>query len=439
MKISRRVIREYAESLAIAFVLAMVIRHFVVEAFRIPTSSMEPTLIGNQSHGDRILVNKFQYDLHPPRAWDVVVFKIEKARINYYKGERLPGAVQADNGTVTHPGSPEHDNYVKRLVGLPGQRIQVIDGDVFINGTIARKPERVEDSMLVPVTSDEHLKLSKTKFFDNWSKSDADAVSLKKDGSITLAGSKRKCGVRYFLKIEDEIKSSSGGPRQGSRNRVGDLRLAFRFTHTGGAGNLTCELKKTKTETIEIEVEDTEGTKSEKTNHEAIYTFVVPLGKPGEVATILCSDGKVAKAAKPFAPTGEHLIEFSAIDARATIRIDGEVLAVFENTDPKQSSAKHVSRMPTSRSSAKFGAAGCDVSARDVRIWRDIYYTSVRLDRPSYAVGREFKLGEGEYFMMGDNSPSSFDSRSWGVVKESSLIGSAFFVFWPLHRWRFIN
>jgi len=85
MKITRLTIREYAESLAIAFVLAMVIRHFVVEAFRIPTSSMEPTLIGNEVSGDRILVSKFQYDLHPPEQWDIVVFKIDEARIDYYK------------------------------------------------------------------------------------------------------------------------------------------------------------------------------------------------------------------------------------------------------------------------------------------------------------------------------------------------------------------
>ncbi len=51
----KSIIREYAESLLIAFVLAMIIRTFVVQAFKIPTGSMNPTLIEN----DRILVNKF--------------------------------------------------------------------------------------------------------------------------------------------------------------------------------------------------------------------------------------------------------------------------------------------------------------------------------------------------------------------------------------------
>ena len=249
MIISRRTIREYAESLAVAFVLAMVIRHFVVEAFRIPTSSMEPTLIGNQSHGDRILVSKFQYDLHPPQAWDVVVFKIDEARIDYYKryygllgspipdyferhfnvdrGGIPPDTTRAENGTVKHAGSPEHVNYVKRLVGLPGQTIQVINGDVFINGTIARKPRDVENNLLVLVTSDGLLESNRPgqTFFENWSKVGDGAVSTAKDGSIKFDGSGTECGVRYLLPIEDRIRSSSGGARQGSLNAVGDVRL----------------------------------------------------------------------------------------------------------------------------------------------------------------------------------------------------------------------
>lgn len=441
MIISRRTIREYAESLAVAFVLAMVIRHFVVEAFRIPTSSMEPTLIGNQSHGDRILVSKFQYDLHPPQAWDVVVFKIDEARIDYYKryygllgspipdyferhfnvdrGGIPPDTTRAENGTVKHAGSPEHVNYVKRLVGLPGQTIQVINGDVFINGTIARKPRDVENNLLVLVTSDGLLESNRPgqTFFENWSKVGDGAVSTAKDGSIKFDGSGTECGVRYLLPIEDRIRSSSGGARQGSLNAVGDVRLDFRFTHTGGAGNLTCELRKDAT----------------------TYAFVLPLGKPGDVARILYNGNEAAQAGKPFVPTGEHRVEFSAIDARATIRIDGEELVVFENNDPRQSDAEHVSAVPTARSGAEFGVVGCGVSARDVRLWRDIYYTNGGSRRPEYAVKKGFKLGESEYFMMGDNSPNSFDSRSWGVVEESSLIGDAFFVFWPLPRWRFIN
>ena len=439
MKLTRLTIREYAESLAIAFILAMVIRHFVVEAFRIPTSSMEPTLIGNERSGDRILVSKFQYDLHPPQQWDIVVFKIDEARIDYYKrfyncqkpgqpdyyerhsniewGRMPPGVEPDDNGTVSPPGSPEYVNYVKRLVGLPGQTIQVINGDVFIDRKISRKPPHAEKSLLVPVTDDARLSRGGETFFQRWSKRGAKVVPAGA-GRITLDGSAAECSVRYLRQIEDYIRTSRGGSRLGPPNLVGDLKLAFRFTHTGGSGSLICRLNEDDTE----------------------YAFVLPLGKQGEAAQIRYGGEVAARADRPFALTGEHLIEVSNIDARAILKVDGEVLVSFENNDPDQADAGAVSRSRTKRSGAEFGVTGCTATVRGVRLLRDIYYTAGEGQvRPKYAVSESFKLGDGEYFMMGDNSPNSFDSRNWGVVKEDSLIGEAFFVFWPLPRWRLIN
>jgi len=64
----RRQVREIADSLAIAFILAMIIRHYVLEVFKIPTKSMEPTLLGDPWTGDKILVNKFSYDFRDPRT-----------------------------------------------------------------------------------------------------------------------------------------------------------------------------------------------------------------------------------------------------------------------------------------------------------------------------------------------------------------------------------
>ncbi|MFH1730472.1 MAG: signal peptidase I [Planctomycetota bacterium] len=441
MKLTRLTIREYAESLAIAFILAMVIRHFVVEAFRIPTSSMEPTLIGNERSGDRILVSKFQYDLHPPQQWDIVVFKIDEARIDYYKrfyncakpvqpdyyerhsniewGRVPPKVKPDDNGTVSPPGSPEYVNYVKRLVGLPGQTIQVINGDVFIDGKISRKPPHAEESLLVPVTDDARLSRGGETFFQRWSKRGA-KVAPAGAGRITLDGSAAECSVRYLGQIEDYIQTSRDGPSQfRSLNVVGDLKLAFRFTHTGGSGDLICRLNKDDTE----------------------YVFVLPLGKQGEAAQIRYAGEVAARAGRPFAPTGEHRIEVSNIDARAILKVDGEVLVSFENNDPGQADAGAVSRSPTERSGAEFGVTGCTAAVRDVSLWRDVYYTAGEEGRrrPKYAVSEPLELAGDEYFMMGDNSPNSFDGRNWGVVKEDSLIGEAFFVFWPLPRWRLIN
>ena len=113
----RRQVREIADSLAIAFILAMVIRHYVLEVFKIPTKSMEPTLLGDPWSGDKILVNKFAYDFRGPRRWEIAVFKYPMDTTK---------------------------NYIKRVVGLPGETIRVRYGDVFINGAIARKPWNIQ-------------------------------------------------------------------------------------------------------------------------------------------------------------------------------------------------------------------------------------------------------------------------------------------------------
>lgn len=107
--------REWVESIVIALVLALLIRTFVVQAFKIPSGSMEPTLL----IGDHLLVNKFLYGtkipftaikvlpLREPERGDVVVF--------------------------IYPVDPSKD-FIKRVIGLPGDKIEVINKKVYVNG-----------------------------------------------------------------------------------------------------------------------------------------------------------------------------------------------------------------------------------------------------------------------------------------------------------------
>lgn len=134
--------REWNETIFIAFFLAILIRGLVVQAFWIPTGSMEPTLLGEKRNpftgqlergGDRILVSRFSYvfDLSldgripfGPRIWfklpergDIVVF-------------RYP------NPDVTAPPK----DYIKRVIGLPGDHISVEEGKVYVNGVPLDEP-----------------------------------------------------------------------------------------------------------------------------------------------------------------------------------------------------------------------------------------------------------------------------------------------------------
>jgi signal peptidase I len=112
---------EWFKSLAIALLLFLVIRTFVIEAFRIPTGSMETTLLV----GDFLLVNKAVYGAQVPGT-----------------AVRLPSFGEPDRGDVvvfTPPHEPDK-NYVKRLVGLPGDTLFMRDKVLFVNGIPVAEP-----------------------------------------------------------------------------------------------------------------------------------------------------------------------------------------------------------------------------------------------------------------------------------------------------------
>ena len=118
----KAVVREWVESIIVALILAMVIRTFVVQAFKIPTGSMRMTLL----EGDIILVNKFLYGAKVPfTRW-----RLPKVR----------DLLRGDVIVFIYPENPKKD-FIKRLVGLPGETIEIKNGTIYVND----KP--VQDSL----------------------------------------------------------------------------------------------------------------------------------------------------------------------------------------------------------------------------------------------------------------------------------------------------
>ena len=114
-------VREYFESIVVAVVLALFIRTFVVQAFKIPTGSMEPNLLV----GDHLLVNKFVF---APTAT-----ALERALLPVRPVER------GDVLVFKFPEDPERD-FIKRIIGLPGETIEVKGTQVLVNGTAIAQP-----------------------------------------------------------------------------------------------------------------------------------------------------------------------------------------------------------------------------------------------------------------------------------------------------------
>jgi signal peptidase I len=114
-------LREYFESLVTAVILAFFIRTFIVQAFKIPTGSMEENLL----IGDHLLVNKFIYG---PTA-----SSIERALLPI-------GTVKRDDVVVfKYPEEPDRD-FIKRVIGLPGETVEVREKKVYVNGKPLDEP-----------------------------------------------------------------------------------------------------------------------------------------------------------------------------------------------------------------------------------------------------------------------------------------------------------
>ena len=112
-----RTVLEWVGLIVAALLIAFLIKTFLFQAFYIPSESMVPTLKKN----DRVLVNKLSYKLHDVHRGDIVVFKAPKN----------------PDGT---PVDPTVNDLVKRVIGLPGERVDERDGQITINGKVLNEP-----------------------------------------------------------------------------------------------------------------------------------------------------------------------------------------------------------------------------------------------------------------------------------------------------------
>ena len=190
-------VREYAESILLAVLFALVLRAFVIEAFKIPTKSMVPTLL----EGDHLFVNKFAYglrlpfttirlvDFGQPERGEVVVFVFPREsaaeHINMHGRECLDRA-----------SLQEEKDYIKRVIGVAGDTIEVVDNVILING------EPIQRSLLYSREVVDHtFPLRKRKEF--WSEEtlgEATYLTISRENSIGWQLWPSHCSGRSYLR-----------------------------------------------------------------------------------------------------------------------------------------------------------------------------------------------------------------------------------------------
>ncbi len=386
----RRQAREIADSLAIAFILAMVIRHFVLEVFKIPTKSMQPTLLGDPWTGDKILVNKLAYDFRDPERWDIIVFKFP------------------DNVAK---------NYIKRLVGLPGESIWVREGDLYIDDAIVRKPWPVQSALW--------RRCSSSGTARSW-RADAEEYWELADGAFEADA--QHADDPQFIEYGREIVAYEERQLRESHSHISptstsDVMARFALEPRKLAGDAR----------VKFVVETVHGIAEEVDQ----WTVRLPLAE-GECLPELFRWRSLEERGTPYRlEAGKAVrVEVCNVDLTIIVRIDGHDV-LRHPYEPK--SHLFGRRGFARRTQVLVGTKQGHVVFHKPSLYVDVYYTNYPFAR---AVEAPYQIQADEFFVLGDNSCNSNDSRGWGKsggVPRSYLVGEAFLVLWPLGRMKLVR
>lgn len=471
------------QSLVLAFILAMTFRGFVVEGFVIPTGSMAPTLLGEhwlvdseqtgfsapvgldaargsrpnpgrledrglgrgqpldgsgplkRRLGDRILVVKYAWPFFQPDRFDVAVFK-----------------------NPTEPDGPS-GNYIKRVIGLPGETIWLADGDIFVKAPgsdtfeIARKPEHVQDATWQQVWSSNEAPVDPSRLprrwggppwepgsSDDWDVSDDRRfVSTPKQACATLTWD----SLRYPL---DDWSAYNMLSPQGQRylNSVRDLRIQGTVIPADSDFRTSLSI-----------VADGR-----------THRFDVGGGK---AVLEITGDGTTttrSEPVQPFEAGTATAIRFQRVDQSMSIWINGVKQVELEwNDTPQQRLGRAGDKPAAPVLTWSFCDAPCTLT--NMSVDRDLHYRDsllmarsmknpptegfeslVQPGTPGFgnAATKLAVLGDDQYYVLGDNSARSLDSRLWGpphpfvaeqldpapfVVDRRLFIGKAWLVYYP--------
>ena len=225
MKLDKNFISENLKTLFYALIIAVIIRSLFLQPFYIPSSSMEPTLLV----GDRLFVTKYSYGyskhsfpFSPPILKGRIIFNEPK------RGDVVVFKTPADNRT----------DYIKRLIGLPGDKIQFIDGNLYLNNSEILKSKvslndeiYCGDRIIDVMTFEESLSVNKrhkSVYLKEFSYKDSDVFEVPTDHYFFL-GDNRDCSKdsRYLTSVGYVHKNNLVGKAQfiffSSNRKIGSI------------------------------------------------------------------------------------------------------------------------------------------------------------------------------------------------------------------------
>lgn len=367
-----------------------------------------PDSYSRVSKGDRIFVAKCIYQFTEPKRWDVVVFK--------------------------SPIDPV-TNFIKRVVAGPGEKLEIIDGDIYINDELARKPGRVQDELWMSVYDNDYQPVKPgiknfnshiwrqpfvNKSGSKWNLSEENSTVFRLESSVDEVNT-----IVYDTRTGNDFRATSAhnDPRGYSSLPIcSDLMVRFYVESGKSAGSIGAVL--TKYETVYRGRVDLSG----ELVIEEIYDG-------GEAMPLASKKVDLQESTRPV------LFEFVNVDHQLVLKFGQEKLKYDLGLGSEDAGARRNEIMPMV---AIFGSGS--LRLLHVAIFKDLHYLNRNAGKIIRAgEGNAFTLGDDEFFVLGDNTANSKDSRLWaspgigngggeyrmGVVPRDYLVGKAFFVYWP--------
>ncbi len=361
--------------------------------------------------GDRVLIDKPIFQFRRPRRWEVVAFR--------------------------HPGQASQ-TLLKRVVGLPGESIQIRHGDVYADGQILRKRLRQQRALAILVHHADYEPSIDPAAAARWQGGENSRWRSAGGRFVCPRGPDQEADddwleYRHWRRVPGRAGEIREGPvtdlcgynqtrprREEEVQPVGDLLLSLRLVKTSGRGRLV--------------IRATDGRDE----------FRVRIDPNQRRYEVLRGGRAVPGAAGKLPPLSDGVtLEVSLFDQQFLLAFDGQPVVTIPYDPPYDPTQPR--RQPISRPLAVGSQGGLEVEIRDLRVYRDVYYTHPIGLRGRWGLDEPVRLGADEYFVLGDNSPISEDSRTWPqgpAVGAKLLVGKPLVVHFParlleLGRWRF--
>lgn len=411
--IPRRLWVENLVGLVSALVFLVLSYTYFVEAFRIPTGSMEPTLFGDPVLGDRAMVDKQTYQFTDPKRGDIAVFRFPQNR--------------------SQP-------YVKRVAGLPGESLLILNGDLWVvtdheKGLIRpwQKHAEIGDAGWLNLLTFEGGDASYGLHFRGLK-----GTARAAEGVITLDAATeaaefrypREGSIRNHFPIEGEIRP--GMPY--NTEAVGDVRVSFELeaeegaellvtVHRSDSGPIEFRCTPAGVDRLMARVGEGNGKwfRVVGSGTDSRFSFGIADGvlvTPGQqaVSADQRQDDCIPALRWPF----DAVIAKRREAGRAPDLKDPKGLLELANVVPKLESC-HIT----------FTATGGTVSISNLRIDRDFHYlgrfpiqegqapdgSRIWQREQAHSMPMAFRMAEDEFLMLGDHTEDSADSRAWILVE----------------------